>query len=85
MNRTTRTAEVVARLDVETEQGDRRVVDEVVTLIRRQGMDGSWSAPKRGSSQYLLGKEPINPTADPDVLEVAMTGEKLRVIARTPA
>ncbi len=80
MTRQERTTRLVRRINVTDSAGQPHTVEEWGDFVRVRYVDGRWSEWTRGGGRLLLGKEHINPTDNDNVLEVAMTGEKLTVI-----
>jgi hypothetical protein len=60
--------------------GNITTVQEWGDFMRFQSLDGQWSNWARAGGRLLRGREHINPTDDDNVLEVAMTGERLTVV-----
>ena len=73
-------AQLVRQLQVVDTSGNVHRVDEMGDFVRAQSLDGTWSNWARASGRYLLNRQHVNPTDDPNTLELAATGERLTVL-----
>ncbi|EKD96594.1 MAG: hypothetical protein ACD_23C01388G0004 [uncultured bacterium] len=74
---------LVRRIAVLDSAGIQHTVQEWGDFMRFQFADNTWSEWSRSGGRLLRGREHINPTDSDNVLEVAMTGEKLTVVQAT--
>lgn len=75
-----RQTKLVRRLQVVDTSGNLHQVDEMGDFIRVQYEDETWSDWARSGGRYLLKQQRVNPTNDPNTLELAMTGERLTFV-----
>lgn len=75
-----RQTSLVRHLQVVDTSGKVHRVDEMGDFVRVQALDGSWSNWTRSGGRYLLNRQHVNPTDDPNTLELAATGERLTVL-----
>jgi hypothetical protein len=75
-----RQTQLVRRLQVVDTSGNVHRVDEMGDFVRVQSLEGTWSNWARAGGRYLLNRQHVNPTDDPNTLELAMTGERLTVL-----
>lgn len=76
-----RDTRLVRRIAVLDTAGTRHTVVEWGDFLRVQSLDGQWSEWMRSGGRLRIGDEPVNPTDDPQVFELAATGERLTAVA----
>lgn len=78
-----RKTQLVRQLQVVDASGNVHRVDEMGDFVRMQTLEGTWSNWARAGGRYLLNRQHVNPTDDPNTLQIAMTGELLTVLPPT--
>jgi len=66
---------------MQDEKGETHSIEEWGDFLRVQSWDGEWSEWMRSGGRLRLKGQHVNPTDDPQVFELAATGEKLTAVA----
>ena len=81
MNNRQTDTRLVRRIRVQDGNGEMHTVEGWGDFLRVRSLDGAWSDWMRNGGRLRLKGQPVNPTDDPQMFELAMTGEKLTVVA----